>query len=114
MYENNVYYNPETYGLTIIGEVSWSEPPYGFDFTLVLMDEKGKLWWGRDSGCSCPEPFENHEFPNDFLSGTLDELIASLYLVLKAEDAFCTEEEYEYSSNQIARIVEQCMLRRIK
>jgi len=35
-------------------------------------------------------------------------------LALEAEDAFCNEEEYKYSSNQIARIFEQCMLRRIK
>lgn len=114
MYNDNVYYSPEKYGLTIVGEVSWAQRHHGFDFTLVLMDEKGKFWWGRDSGCSCPAPFENHEFPDNFLSGALDELIASLYLVREAKAAFCSDEEYEYASDQIARIVEQCMLRRIK
>lgn len=114
MFDDNVYYNPEKYGLTIIGEVSWWQPCYGFDFTLVLMDEEGKFWWGRDSGCSCPEPFENHKFPDNFLSGTLGELIANLYSVLEAEAEYRNEGGYEYANNQIAKIAEQGMLGRIK
>lgn len=114
MYNDNVYYNPEKYGLTIVGEVSWMEPCYGFDFTLVLVDEEGILWWGRDSGCSCPAPFEDHKFPDDFLSGTLTELIANLNRVLEAEAEYRSEREYEYANSQIAKITEQVMLRRIK
>lgn len=114
MYDDNVYYNPEKYGLTIVGEVSWMEPRYDFDFTLVLVDEEGTLWWARDSGCSCPEPFEAHKFPDDFLSGTLTELIANLYQVLESEAEYRSEREYEYANSQIAKIAEQVMLRRIK
>ena len=109
-----MYYNPERYGLTVIGEVSWHLPSYDFDFTLVLADEEGTLWWSRDSGCSCPAPFEDHKFPDDFLPGTLTELIANLYRVLEDQAEYCSEEEYEYANNQIAQIAEQIMLRRIK
>src|SRR5690606_13332697 len=74
-WENNVYNHPERYGLKIVGEVEWSVPCYSFDFTLVLEDGDGNLWWGSDSGCSCPSPFEEHEFPEDFETGSKYELV---------------------------------------
>jgi len=40
---------------------------YVFHDLIVLRDTRyGKLWVGTDSGCSCPIPFEHHQFPTDF------------------------------------------------
>lgn len=71
----DAYGQPEAFGLTMMGEVEFSEPNYSFDFAIVLADAEGKLWWARDSGCSCPSPFEDHKFPEEFNSGTLQDLI---------------------------------------
>lgn len=56
---NDPYYNPEKFGLTKIAEMEWSEPCYSFDMTVAWLDANGKLYWGSDSGCSCPSPFES-------------------------------------------------------
>lgn len=62
MYEENFYYHPEKYGLTPVGEVSWDDAAYQFDFTVVYhRKEDGKFLYASDSGCSCPSPFEDHE-----------------------------------------------------
>jgi hypothetical protein len=74
-FDPDPYGQPEKFGLTMIGEVEFSEPDYSFDFAIVLADGDGALYWARDSGCSCPSPFEDHRFPEDFGTGNLQELI---------------------------------------
>lgn len=54
----DVYYNPEEFGLKIVGEIDWSDGCYQYDLTVVWQDEAGQLYIGNDSGCSCPSPFE--------------------------------------------------------
>lgn len=89
----NVYYNPEKFGLEIIGTVSWSAEPYQFNYTLVLIDPfDGRIYYGNDSGCSCPSPFEGFTSREkltlcdgfadlaDYLSTRLDKLL------IEAED----------------------------
>lgn len=57
---SNIYYNPEKFGLVIVGEVEFSSDSYGFDTSVVWRDvETGALYYGDDSGCSCPCPFED-------------------------------------------------------
>lgn len=47
-------------GFTILGDVEWSGYSYEFDLTRVYRhDETGRLFYGDDSGCSCPTPFES-------------------------------------------------------
>lgn len=41
---------------------------YGFDEFMVLRLD-GTYYWASDSGCSCPSPFQDHQFPADFESG---------------------------------------------
>lgn len=54
----NIYYNPEKFGLTMIGEIDWSDGSYQFDLTVVWKrDSDGKFVYAEDSGCSCPSPF---------------------------------------------------------
>lgn len=57
---SNIYSEPEKFGLEIVGEIE-DEPDYSFDMFVVWKDNKGSLYYGQDSGCSCPSPFENIE-----------------------------------------------------
>lgn len=59
----NPYYNPETWGLGIFDEVN-TGGSYEFDqFVIWEKLEDSTLWYGTDSGCSCPTPFEHfHEW----------------------------------------------------
>lgn len=77
-YNKNVYYNPEKFGLTTIGEISWHEPDYDFNLTVAWHDAKGKLYWASDSGCSCPSPFEDFNSLEDLQTGTKFQLLAEL------------------------------------
>lgn len=56
---NNIYYDPESFGLEIVGSFEWSEPSWSFDTLCVWKERRGQYWIGEDSGCSCPCPFEN-------------------------------------------------------
>lgn len=56
---SNIYYDPEDFGLEVVGSFEWSEPCYSFDTLAVWKERRGRYWIGEDSGCSCPSPFEN-------------------------------------------------------
>lgn len=58
---DNIYYDPEKFGLKVIDVIELCDEPYEFD-TLVVWEhlETGELYWMRDSGCSCPTPFEDY------------------------------------------------------
>lgn len=64
MYKN-VYYNPQDFGLEIVGEFEFSEPNWSFDTLVVWKEKRGRYWIGTDSGCSCPSPFEDITDVND-------------------------------------------------
>lgn len=55
----NIYYNPEEYKLTVVAEIEYSGGNYEFDTRVVWKKETGELVTARDSGCSCPTPFED-------------------------------------------------------
>ena len=55
----NLYSNPEKFGLTVVGEVDWSDGNYNFDITAVYRRVDGHLAYAEDAGCSCPSPFED-------------------------------------------------------
>lgn len=63
----NLYYNPETYGLTIVEQCDTGED-YGFDLTVIFRKDNN-YYLGTDSGCSCPTPFESYTFED--LTGPL-------------------------------------------
>lgn len=54
----SIYYNPKDASLEIVGSVE-REPNYDFDMLVVWKNAKGELFYGKDSGCSCPSPFED-------------------------------------------------------
>lgn len=60
--DTNPHDDPEKKGLEIIADED-SAGSYEFDIFFVFRHvETGRIFWGRDSGCSCPHPFENMDF----------------------------------------------------
>lgn len=58
-YDNNIQSSPEKFGLEEIAELEFSNQDYCFDTRIVWRRLKdGQLLSARDSGCSCPCPFE--------------------------------------------------------
>lgn len=58
-FSNNPYYSPEKCGLKVIDSIEGGLS-YEFDMVVVWQDLKSKkYYWGSDSGCSCPTPFED-------------------------------------------------------
>lgn len=57
---SNVYYEPNDFGLELVCELEYSSGHYEFDTRCVWRHtETGRLYTARDSGCSCPSPFED-------------------------------------------------------
>ena len=57
----NIYYNPEHYELVPVAEIDYSDGDYCFDLRVVWRSRlDGRLYTARDSGCSCPSPFEDY------------------------------------------------------
>jgi hypothetical protein len=73
-----IYSSPEKYGLELVGEVDFSDGNYQFDLTVVFRDrDTGALFYGSDSGCSCPAPFEDVGRPG-LIPATVHEIAAYL------------------------------------
>lgn len=94
-YDANPYYNPEKCQLEIIAEAS-KDPDYDFNMIIVWRDVvSDEIFWARDSGCSCPVPFEDYHKLSDFE-----------HLTMKNIDDFKKEilegEGYEYRSIPLA------------
>lgn len=76
--DNDVYYNPEAFGLTAVGVLDFSSGSYEFDYTAVWVDDNKVLYWADDSGCSCPSPFENYTSKDDLITGSVPSLARHL------------------------------------
>ncbi len=96
----DVYYQPEAFGLVPVAEIDYSDGCYQFDIRAVWKHtETGRLYTARDSGCSCPSPFE--EFTKLEL---LDEV--DMYVL---ENEVSDESGYEYSdvnAHEAARFIQ--------
>lgn len=66
---SDIYYSPEKFGLTAIGQVDFSDGNYCFDYTAVWQTDDGAFVYADDYGCSCPSPFESTSV-NDLLPVT--------------------------------------------
>lgn len=72
---NNLYYNPDAYGLETVGEIDFSSGCYEFDLLVVWRDPAtGRFYYDEDSGCSCPSPFDSANRMNITELRTLAEL----------------------------------------
>jgi len=56
----DLYYQPEKFGITPVGEVDWDDESCSFNITVVWQSKEDPqvFYWAQDSGCSCPAPFE--------------------------------------------------------
>jgi hypothetical protein len=61
----DVYYSPEKFGLTNVDEIELDNESYQFNIRAVWKHVDGRLYTARDSGCSCPSPFENYTSLDD-------------------------------------------------
>jgi hypothetical protein len=78
-WDDNVYDNPEKYGLETVGEVEWDDESYAFNITAIWRDpQDGQLYLASDSGCSCPSPFEDFDGLAKLKRVTRDEAIDEL------------------------------------
>lgn len=87
----NVYYDPEKFGLKIVGTLDFSSGSYEFDYTVVWTDGKN-LYYHDDAGCSCPSPFDGVGL-NDLTKTNLRDL--QTHLRARREAAY-----NDYVSNQ--------------
>lgn len=70
---SDIYYSPEKFGLTVVAEWDFSDKSYCFDKRVVWRNMQGELVTARDSGCSCPAPFEGVGL-NDLVSASKETL----------------------------------------
>lgn len=83
----DVYYQPEAFDLTPVGEIEWDEESYQFFITAVWLHADGTIYYADDSGCSCPAPFEDFTSLSDLdkadtvqdLINYLDERLADMH-----------------------------------
>lgn len=57
-YKPDCYNQPEAFGLTIFSVIEGDADAYGFNQFVVWEDEKHRLYYATDWGCSCPAPWE--------------------------------------------------------
>ncbi len=99
---NDPYYSPEKFGLTTIGEIDFSDGCYQFDLTVVWRNASGQLFYGDDSGCSCPSPFERQGL-DDLTASSFADLQAHLEKRL-AEDTY-DEREKERCAGELVELM---------
>lgn len=98
---NSIYYNPEEFGLTTVGQIDWDNgDDYGFSMIVVWKDKDGKLYWASDSGCSCPSPFEDFYKIDQLETGSFFELAKYL-----------ESEQDEFVKAQVIDVLERLRLR---
>lgn len=107
-YATNVYYNPNKSGLEIVGELEYSSGSYEFDTRVVwiFVNEESlekRLLTARDSGCSCPIPFE------DYSVSTLEDITNEYESFLRNERTNAPDYEREnVSLEEVDALIEKC------
>ena len=76
----NVYYNPEAFGLKVVAEIDYSSQYYEYDTRVVWQHiESGKFYTARDSGCSCPTPFEGCSSIEDLEDFNVEVIVSEVH-----------------------------------
>jgi len=71
-YDDDAYYQPEKFGLKIIGGLNEPDLCYEFNELVVWQHEDGRVFFAQDSGCSCPSPFEDYTSLEDLTPVTTE------------------------------------------
>ena len=73
----DVYYSPEKFGLEVVAAFERPDLSWEFDMFVIWRHvETGQLYYGSDSGCSCPSPFETFTTVDRLTPGTAQEVTA--------------------------------------
>jgi hypothetical protein len=58
---SNIYSDPEDFGVRQIAQFDLSDGCYQFDYVVLWqsLTTPEAIYLGKDSGCSCPSPFED-------------------------------------------------------
>lgn len=99
---SNAYYDPQKFGLTIVGEVEFSSGSYEFDTSVVWRDQAGALYYADDSGCSCPTPFEGIGLDDLEKAERLQDLID--YFQKRKDESYRYDPSSEYAADDVAQI----------
>jgi hypothetical protein len=99
---SNIYYNPQDFGLTIVGEVEFSSGCYEFDTSVLWRSDAGEFYIGDDSGCSCPSPFEDIGIRDLMKIAKLQDLID--YFAERCKESFYYDSTDEFRSEDSKRI----------
>ncbi len=107
----DVYCDPEKFGLEVVANAELSEPCYSFDMAVVWYSKDAKkFYWGQDSGCSCPSPFEGVHLI-DLSSGTKGEAVAWLKSLIgekpDAEEWEYDARDWHYRNGQVTEAIEK-------
>lgn len=84
----NVYAHPKHYGLTQIALIDYSSGSYEFDYRVVWKHKDGTFYTARDSGCSCPSPFETFYSLQALDKLSMDDLCAEISNEMKNDDNY--------------------------
>lgn len=103
----NVYYDPEKFGLRIVGEAEFSSGSYEFDTSIVWQDvETGAMFYADDAGCSCPIPFDSLGRDDLTRINRLQDLID--YLDERKRDSYRYDLNSEWSKDDVTAIDGEC------
>jgi hypothetical protein len=83
---DEVYYSPEKYNLVIVGTLDEENLSYEFNMLCVWHHTPtGRVYYGQDSGCSCPSPFEGYYSTNGDPGATgLDQVTDETWIAFKS------------------------------
>lgn len=88
-YGRDVYASPRLHGLRAVLSVDWAGD-YEFSMLVVWYHaESGRYYWGTDSGCSCPSPFEDATNLSDLSDGTYQEMLNAVSREFDEQNRSC-------------------------
>lgn len=92
----NPYYEPEKMALQMVA-FDEQDMCYAFNTLCFWATDDGKVYTAKDSGCSCPTPFEDHDH------STRDEVLQSLERVGSVDQALATYDAWAREIEASAR-----------
>ncbi|TDP29803.1 DUF7574 domain-containing protein [Nocardia ignorata] len=98
----NIYFSPEKSGLSIVGELDFSDGNYCFNYTVVWQNNTThRLYMADDAGCSCPSPFE------DTAIGDLTEITTPQVLITHLNKRFAAASNPSCDLGDIGALIQK-------
>ena len=104
MESDNIFYDADQFGLSVVAELEDPAACDSFDTVIVWKDAQGNYFWDHDSGCSCPTPFEDINSVADLSPLTQDTWEAFLQFVVEDWVRESWSEDHKPSYRQEAAV----------